>query len=118
MILALTKLSGSDLKKASQTVDSLASRGYRTIGVAVAQGDGPWIFLGILPLLDPPRPPTPEMVTCSTWHCTRWIILTSKAAVGKYAMPATPFSPDSAILHFDYSLHVESRLTVTVYLLY
>src|SRR5882724_8780477 len=56
VILALTNLSGSDLKKASQTVDSLASRGYRTIGVAAAQGDGPWIFLGILPLLDPPRP--------------------------------------------------------------
>src|SRR5882757_473677 len=56
VILALTKLSGSDLKKASQTVDSLAGRGYRTIGVAAAQGDGPWIFLGILPLLDPPRP--------------------------------------------------------------
>ena len=56
VILALAKLSGSDLIKASQTVDSLASRGYRTIGVAVIQGDGPWVFLGILPLLDPPRP--------------------------------------------------------------
>ncbi len=56
VILALAKLSGSDLEKASQTVNSLASRGYRTIGVAVAQGDGPWVFQGILPLLDPPRP--------------------------------------------------------------
>src|SRR5436309_14584120 len=55
VILALAKLSGNDLEKASQTVNSLASRGYRTIGVAVAQ-DGPWAFLGILPLLDPPRP--------------------------------------------------------------
>ena len=56
VILALTKLSGNDLTKARQAVDSLASRGYRTIGVAVAQGDSPWAFLGILPLLDPPRP--------------------------------------------------------------
>ncbi len=56
VILALAKLSGSDLEKASNTVNSLASRGYRTIGVAVAQADGPWVFLGILPLLDPPRP--------------------------------------------------------------
>jgi H+-transporting ATPase len=56
VILALAKLSASDLEKASQTVNSLASRGYRTIGVAVAQGDGPWVFQGILPLLDPPRP--------------------------------------------------------------
>src|SRR5580700_2527919 len=56
VILALTKLSGSDLEKASQTVDSLASHGYRTIGVAVAEGDDPWAFQGILSLLDPPRP--------------------------------------------------------------
>jgi H+-transporting ATPase len=56
VILALAKLSGSDLEKATQTVNTLASRGYRTIGVAVAQGDGPWVFQGILPLLDPPRP--------------------------------------------------------------
>jgi H+-transporting ATPase len=56
VILALAKLSGSNLEKASQTVDSLASHGYRTIGVAVAESDGPWAFQGILPLLDPPRP--------------------------------------------------------------
>src|SRR5215831_18695190 len=56
VILALAKLSGSDLEKARQTVNDLASRGYRTIGVAVAEGDGPWVFQGILPLLDPPRP--------------------------------------------------------------
>jgi H+-transporting ATPase len=56
VILALAKLSGSNLEKASQTVDSLASHGYRTIGVAVAEGDGAWAFQGILPLLDPPRP--------------------------------------------------------------
>src|SRR5437667_1210509 len=56
VILGLTKLSGSDLEKAGRTVDSLASHGYRTIGVAVAEGDGPWAFQGILPLLDPPRP--------------------------------------------------------------
>ena len=56
VMLALAKLSGSDLEKASQVVNILASRGYRTIGVAVAQADGPWVFQGILPLLDPPRP--------------------------------------------------------------
>jgi H+-transporting ATPase len=63
VILALAKLSGSELIKASQAVDSLASRGYRTIGVAVAQGDGPWTFLGILPLLDPPRPDSKSTIT-------------------------------------------------------
>src|SRR5438128_12304913 len=55
VILGLAKLSGADLEKAQEAVNGLASRGYRTIGVAVAQGEGPWTFLGILPLLDPPR---------------------------------------------------------------
>src|SRR6266481_3847013 len=56
VILGLAKLSGSDLEKAQEAVNGFASRGYRTIGVAVSQDDGPWAFLGILPLLDPPRP--------------------------------------------------------------
>jgi H+-transporting ATPase len=56
VILGLAKLSAVDLEKAQQAVNGFASRGYRTIGVAVAQEDSPWAFLGILPLLDPPRP--------------------------------------------------------------
>src|SRR5256885_7995619 len=56
VILALTKVAGADLVKAQQTVNNLASHGYRTIGVAVAHSEDDWIFLGILPLLDPPRP--------------------------------------------------------------
>jgi H+-transporting ATPase len=56
VILGLATLSAIDLEKAQQAVNGFASRGYRTIGVAVAQEDHPWAFLGILPLLDPPRP--------------------------------------------------------------
>jgi H+-transporting ATPase len=56
VILALAKLSAVDLEKAQQAVNDLANRGYRTIGVAIAQDDDQWRFLGILPLLDPPRP--------------------------------------------------------------
>src|SRR5438067_6196856 len=56
VILGLAQLSGSDFEKANQTVNNLDSHGYRTIGVAVAEGDSPWAFHGILPLLDPPRP--------------------------------------------------------------
>src|SRR5205809_1449671 len=56
VILGLAKLSGTDLEKAQQAVNGFASQGYRTIGVAVTQDDDHWSFLGILPLLDPPRP--------------------------------------------------------------
>jgi H+-transporting ATPase len=36
-------------------VDGFASRGFRSLGVARAEGDGPWNFVGVLPLFDPPR---------------------------------------------------------------
>ncbi|WP_083282905.1 plasma-membrane proton-efflux P-type ATPase [Humibacillus sp. DSM 29435] len=36
-------------------VNDFAARGYRSLGVARADGDGPWTFLGVLPLFDPPR---------------------------------------------------------------
>ena len=36
-------------------VNQFAARGFRSLGVARAEGDGPWRFLGVLPLFDPPR---------------------------------------------------------------
>jgi H+-transporting ATPase len=36
-------------------VNGFAARGNRALGVARAEGDGPWRFLGVLPLYDPPR---------------------------------------------------------------
>ena len=36
-------------------VDDFAVRGFRSLGVARAEGDGAWRFLGVLPLFDPPR---------------------------------------------------------------
>jgi H+-transporting ATPase len=43
---------GSAVEKA---VNEFAARGFRSLGVARAEGDGPWRFLGVLPLFDPPR---------------------------------------------------------------
>ena len=36
-------------------VDGFAARGFRSLGVARAEGDGLWNFVGVLPLFDPPR---------------------------------------------------------------
>ena len=36
-------------------VNGFAARGFRSLGVARAEGDGPWNFVGVLPLFDPPR---------------------------------------------------------------
>jgi H+-transporting ATPase len=38
-----------------QAVGAFAARGFRSLGVARADGDGPWQFVGVLPLFDPPR---------------------------------------------------------------
>ncbi|MBW4025546.1 MAG: plasma-membrane proton-efflux P-type ATPase [Proteobacteria bacterium] len=39
----------------TEAVDDFASRGFRALGVARAEGDGVWVLLGVLPLFDPPR---------------------------------------------------------------
>lgn len=41
-----------DVEKA---INAFALRGFRCLGVARAEGGGPWQFLGVLPLFDPPR---------------------------------------------------------------
>lgn len=38
-----------------KAVNEFAARGFRSLGVARAEGDDQWQFLGVLPLFDPPR---------------------------------------------------------------
>ena len=38
-----------------KAVNEFAARGFRSLGVARADQDGQWWFLGVLPLFDPPR---------------------------------------------------------------
>lgn len=38
-----------------KAVNEFAARGFRSLGVARAEAEGPWQFLGVLPLFDPPR---------------------------------------------------------------
>jgi H+-transporting ATPase len=38
-----------------KAVGEFAERGFRSLGVARAEGQGDWHFLGVLPLFDPPR---------------------------------------------------------------
>jgi len=55
VILELTKISGKVKTEIEKAVTEFASRGYRSLGVAKAEGDGKWEFVGVLPLYDPPR---------------------------------------------------------------
>ncbi len=54
VILALADDAGVK-DAADKAVDEFAARGFRSLGVAKAEGDGKWQFIGVLPLFDPPR---------------------------------------------------------------
>ena len=55
VILALAANAGQVKELRQKAVDEFAARGFRSFGVARAEGDGRWQFLGVLPLFDPPR---------------------------------------------------------------
>jgi len=55
VILALAANAGEVKQAVDNAVDEFAARGFRSLGVARAEGDGKWQFLGVLPLFDPPR---------------------------------------------------------------
>ena len=55
VILALSANAGQVKAAADKAVNDFAARGFRSLGVARAEGDGPWQFLGVLPMFDPPR---------------------------------------------------------------
>ncbi|MEM0966484.1 MAG: plasma-membrane proton-efflux P-type ATPase [Verrucomicrobiota bacterium] len=55
VILELSQNNSEVAEVVEQTVNDFASKGYRSLGVARADGDGDWRFLGVLPLFDPPR---------------------------------------------------------------
>ncbi len=55
VILALSANLAQVKAAAEKAVDDFAARGFRSLGVARADADGSWQFLGVLPLFDPPR---------------------------------------------------------------
>ena len=55
VVLALSANVGEVKAAAEKAVNDFAARGFRSLGVARAEGDGPWQFLGVLPMFDPPR---------------------------------------------------------------
>ena len=47
---------------AEKAVDAFAARGFRSLGVARAEQENAWRFIGILPLFDPPRKEAKETI--------------------------------------------------------
>ncbi len=55
VILALSANAAEVKPAVDKAVNEFAARGFRSLGVARAEGDEKWQFLGVLPLFDPPR---------------------------------------------------------------
>ena len=55
VILALAANAAAVKDAIDKAVNDFATRGFRALGVARADGDGKWQLMGVLPLFDPPR---------------------------------------------------------------
>lgn len=55
VILDLCQITGDDRKALDKQVNDLAVQGMRALAAARTDAAGSWTFLGILPLMDPPR---------------------------------------------------------------
>ena len=68
VILELAQVDRNTRARAERAIGDFAAKGYRTLGVARAEDDGPWNFLGIVPLYDPPREDSAETIRQSRGH--------------------------------------------------
>jgi H+-transporting ATPase len=55
VLLGLTQLPDDRVQEIRQSVDHLASKGYRTLAVGRRRGEHPFELIGLIPLYDPPR---------------------------------------------------------------
>ena len=84
IIFDLCDLDKETLAAAEKSVDELAAKGYRTLGVARAESDGRWQFLGILPLYDPPREDSAATIAQAKEHGIQMKMLTGdNVAIGR-----------------------------------
>jgi H+-transporting ATPase len=62
VILELAVNAGQVKDAVDKAVNDFAARGFRSLGVARADREGAWQFLGVLPLFDPPREEARETI--------------------------------------------------------
>ena len=55
VILEMSANAGAVKPAVEKAVNEFAARGFRSLGVARADQEGKWQFMGVLPLFDPPR---------------------------------------------------------------
>ncbi len=68
VVLELCQLDQRARQAAEQCVDRFASRGYRSLGVARKDNSDAWRLLGIIPLFDPPREDSADVIRRAREH--------------------------------------------------
>jgi len=62
VLMELTELPDNEAVAIANTVELLATKGYRTLAVAVRRGEGAPELVGLIPLIDPPREDSAEVI--------------------------------------------------------
>ncbi len=119
VIMELCQMNQEMNTRAQQAVDDLASKGYRTLGVARSEDSGPWQFLGILPLFDPPREDSAQTIADAEKHGVQIKMVTGddvaigreicrQLGLGTDIQPATQlFKQDTDIRHLSEAMITE-----------
>ena len=68
IIIGMCQVADDVGKKVNDTINDMAAKGFRTLGVAHTKPDGQWQFLGILPLFDPPRDDSKQTIANAIEH--------------------------------------------------
>jgi H+-transporting ATPase len=62
VLLGMTRFPEEETRAVARRVDELAAKGYRTLAVGLRRGDSPLELLGLIPLFDPPRDDSREVI--------------------------------------------------------
>jgi H+-transporting ATPase len=62
VLLAMAELPEAEALTISQKVDQLAAKGYRTLAVGRRRGEAPLELVGLIPLYDPPRDDSKQVI--------------------------------------------------------
>jgi len=63
VLVGMAQLSDEQVQDINKKVDALASKGYRTLAVGRKTGDAPLELLGLIPLYDPPRDDSKQVIS-------------------------------------------------------
>ncbi|RLA01002.1 MAG: metal-transporting ATPase, partial [Gammaproteobacteria bacterium] len=62
VLIGMAALTDEQTATINQRVDQLAAKGYRTLAVGKKSGDAPLVLIGLIPLYDPPRTDSRQVI--------------------------------------------------------